>query len=242
MNQTNNESKKWVPVIGLLLLLSLATAWGLGFFERDPVAKAQADFQELMDGDSELQEVSQVLDEDKIKALGLPAGAKVKVLKAGKDLESNLKQMSDEQRKEFAMGMIPQAMENGRREMQRVLDLPPDERRKAIDEMIDQQMEMRKKGGLVDRLQQGETTADISVETTDDGNGVQIEQSITIDGSSPEGQRQMLDMTSPEVRATMDEFQKLMKERMEERGMDTDQAGIPLVLSFGSSDEVVVEE
>jgi len=51
----------------------------------------------------------------------------------------------------------------------------------------------------------------------------------------------MLNMTTPEQRATMDEFQKLMEERMRDRGMDPEEGGTMIMMGFESENVIVTE-
>ena len=126
---------------------------------------------------------------------------------------------------------MPGALATGQKEAERILGLPEDEQKKALDEMIDKQQAAKK--SLKSLMEKGASGTNTEVTKSEDGN-VEIRQTIAMNGDGLEGQRMMMEMTSPEQRAAMDEFKELMQQRMEERGIDSDDGAI-VVLGFESS-------
>lgn len=225
--ESSNKTTVVISIVGVIL--AAVAIWWFGIRDgRDQVAKAQDEFNEVLKG-GELQEAP----EDIVKRLNLPEGAKVRVVKADGDSPlKNLANLSEDQMQEFAKGILPGAMSAGSKEAQRILDLPPKEQKKALDEMIDRQQAAKESlKGLIE----GKSGTNTEVTRSDDGSNVEIRQTISVNGGEGlDGERMMMEFTSPEQRAVMDEFKKLMAERMEERGLESD-GGTMIILGAQSS-------
>jgi hypothetical protein len=137
-------------------------------------------------------------------------------------------------RQDFAKGLMPNMMAMMKERFQRVLDLPPDEQKKELDRIINQQQSRRER--IDDMLADNQgVTQTSSVETGGDANNGQIgvANRVAVDGNTEEGQRWLMDNMSAEQRATMEEYVKLVKARLEERGLNSDQ--IPITMAIGAS-------
>lgn len=231
MTQQNDSKTGASLAIFAVLLLVGAAVWWFGFRDsRDQVAKAQDEFNALLKG-GELQEAPEAL----ARKLNLPKGSKVRMVSAeGGDALKNLGSLSEDQMKEFAKGMLPGALAAGSDQAKRILDMPPKEQKKALDEMIDKQQAAKK--AMKDMLKPGEAGTKTEITKDDSGNNVEIRQTITLNGEGLEGQKMMMDMTDPEQRAVMDEFKKLMDQRMEERGIDPDEGGSMIMIGIDAMD------
>ena len=209
--------------------LLIGAVWWFGFRDsRDPVAKAQDEFNTLLKG-GELQEASGEM----AKKLNLPEGAMVRVVSANDDSSlKNLVGMSEDQLKEFAQGLLPGAMAAGSDQAKRILDMPPGEQKKALDKMIDSQQAAKQ--SIKDMVTSGNAGRMGGVAGNESGSNVRT--SITINGDSRDGQKMMMDITSPEQRAVMEEFQELIQQRMEERGLDPDEGGATIMIGVDATD------
>ena len=123
-------------------------------------------------------------------------------------------------------------MAAGSDQAKRILDMPPGEQKKALDKMIDSQQAAKQ--SIKDMVTSGNAGRMGGVAGNESGSNVRT--SITINGDSRDGQKMMMDITSPEQRAVMEEFQELIQQRMEERGLDPDEGGATIMIGVDATD------
>ena len=108
-------------------------------------------------------------------------------------------------------------MQFAQQRMDEFFALSPADQQKRLDEMIDRMLDRRKQreqnppsgqNGQADRR----------------GSGRQGWQNMT-DAQRDTARKQRLDRTTPKMRAQFTEFRRMMNERMEQRGLSSDQLG-----------------
>lgn len=202
-------NSRWVAVLLFLILFVVIAGWWFlsrtddRYSDDREVARAQKEFVEVVEGhDAETTD-----SEDGIMRI------------SSNELEESIEDLDEEQRQEFAEGLVPRLSGMLQERFQRVIDLPPEQRQAALDRIIDQQPS------------QGQRIAQMAEE-----NEGAVRQSVAVDGSTEDGQRWLMDNMTPEQRATMYEYMKLVRARMEERGLDSDRVPIRLAIGVEGSE------
>ena len=214
---------KWAAVLVLLVLVLIA-GWLLSrrgddrYSDDREVAKAQKEFVEMV-------QEQQATD---------PSGGDAVMRISSDKLGERIEKLDDSQRQDFAQGLMPNMMAMMQERFQRVLDLPPDEQKQELDRIIDQQQSRRER--IDEMLAENQGVAQSSsVETSGDANNgrVGVANRVAVDGNTEQGQRWLMDNMSAEQRATMEEYVKLVKARLEERGLNSDDVPISVAIGVG---------
>jgi len=185
------DRKKISITLCVLALLAIG-AWAMGYF--DGVDPKVAELQQLRDENFERME--QMPDEERRAQWG--------------EFRARVDELSDEQRREFFEGSRDFFQARMLDRMNHLLDLPPEEQKKELDEQIDR-MEQRRK----EREAGGEARGDRGGGGGPGGRG----------GGGGNGGKGRLDRSTPEMRAKMDRYRDLLNARREERGLPPIEGG-----------------
>ena len=128
---------------------------------------------------------------------------------------------------EVAKQVTPNLMQMVYDHYQQVLEAStPDEKRQALDRAIDESLASRDEMDQQLAGNSGTVIRSRIARRGPDGELIEGEANEVVDGTTPEGQRFMLDHTAPEQRAIMDAYVEALRARMKERGIDPRQVPI----------------
>ncbi len=180
-----------------LVLAGGGSLWAWWHFRDDPEIARMIALGEQMRADSKN------LPEDKRREMWSQFG-------------EEMRQLSPDQRQALFAANRDRWQERAKEEMEQFFELPPADRKKALDKRIDEE-ERRKKESQKRRAQQtaksGQTNGGMR-----NGQFAGRGQNRTAEEKSAR-RNQMLDRSSPEERAMCAEYRRLMDERRRERGL-----------------------
>ncbi|MEM8679209.1 MAG: hypothetical protein AAGF97_07660 [Planctomycetota bacterium] len=196
------KNRKIAAAVVILVLLGVGAVWWLSGSAERKVARATQEFAQNIDAQ----------DPDSPGVIQIEGDA--------------MEDLDEAQMQEVAKNVTPNLMKMVYDRYQRVLELPPDQQREELDRTIDESLASRDQPTGLPPGTSGTMVQSRVARRGPDGELTEQESSEVVDGSTPEGQRFMLDHTTPEQRAIMEAYVSLLRDRMIERGIDP--TGVPI--------------
>lgn len=188
------NKKRWFA-FSLIVVVAVGTAWATGYLGESQLDQVRANAREMF------SEENRDLSDDERR-------------KQREDFRAQVESLSEEDRRELFNDWRKRSMEQFEQRVDNLLAMTDEERNEALDEQIDREEDMRER--WQERRNNAESQGDGARGGGDRGRrwrGGGDAQSRNERG------REMLDATSPEFRAKMTEYRRLVKQRREERGL-----------------------
>lgn len=188
------SKKKWL-VLSLIIMVAAGAAWTTAYLGQDSqLDQVRASAQKVFS-----EENRELSDEDRRKQR--------------EEFRSQVEELSEEDRRELFQDWRKRSMERLEERVDNLLAMTEEERNEALDEMIDREEAMRER--MQERRNNGESQGD---RARGGDRGPRRRGGGDAQSRNERG-REMLNATSPEFRAKMAEYRRLVKERRQERGL-----------------------
>src|SRR3989304_2337656 len=171
----------------VVLFLAVGAAWALGYFSGDPVVTEMQQLRDQMLANRDLPEAERRAQWDNFR--------------------QRMEGLTDAQRSALRESGRDRFQRFGQQRMDEFLQLPPDQQKKRLDDIIDR-MQQRQQNPNANRGRGGW------------GGG----RNMTGAQRGPR-RKEMLSRTDPKMRAQFDQFRQLLGDRVKERGLPPMQGG-----------------
>ena len=175
------------------------------------------------------QQVSQAIEDQLSESPEMSSSVQVQNLSGLEDLdEGEMTQLTNQ--------IVPDLMKAMYDKYERIINMPEGEQRQALDRIIDDQMAnadtIRERMENQANMPEGANGMTRRVVRRTPEGGEEVEEAQVIDSRTEGGERFMLDNTSPEQRAIMQEYIDLLRDRMKQRGIDPEEVPITISLTI----------
>ncbi len=178
----------------LIVVVAVGAAWATGYLGDSQLDQVRANAKEMFS-----EENRNLPDEERRKKR--------------EDFRTQVEALSEEDRRELFNDWRKRSMEQFEERVDNLLAMTEEERNEALDEQIDREEAMR------ERWQERRNNSESRGDGARGGDRGRRWRGGGDAQSRNERSREMLDATSPEFRAKMAEYRRLVKQRREERGL-----------------------
>jgi len=171
----------------VVLFLAVGAAWALGYFSGDPVVTEMQQLRDQMLANRDLPEAERRAQWDNFR--------------------QRMEGLTDAQRSALRESGRDRFQRFGQQRMDEFLQLPPDQQKKRLDDIIDR-MQQRQQNPNANRGRGGW------------GGGRNMTEA-----QRDQRRKEMISRTDPKMRAQFDQFRQLLGDRVKERGLPPMQGG-----------------
>ena len=186
-------------LVGVLVTVALAgiCAWATGIF--GGVDSEVAELESLRD--QHVSRMEEMSDEERRETR--------------RSMQARVEQLDDSQRKQFFESSRPVFQQMMLNRMNQFFEMPPEEQDERLDQIIDRMEERR-----ADRQDGGNERGRGGPGGPPGAGGRRGDWAKMSDAERDQKRKEMLDKTTPEMRAKVDQFKDMLNERRQERGLD----------------------